>query len=199
MGERLRHLILEAWEHDHLPGPETDLKYQERQRAEWITTLTVEDCLLILSWLAAPVVPEEWGVDRSWHRTLISGVPYYVGRAGRRLDDDRIRQAVAGLIEHPVARPLGLLCAQELRDPELVPLLLGCLRDRENRCDVVLGLASCVTTHELQLLRQRAASSGAGDIELSTLDEVIFEWGEVHQGEQDSSADQDQQERLRSG
>jgi hypothetical protein len=37
--ERLQHLILGAWEHDHLPGPLTDLGLQQQQRDEWIATL----------------------------------------------------------------------------------------------------------------------------------------------------------------
>jgi len=172
-------LILEAWEHDHLPGPETDLDEQRRQREEWIGTLAVEDCLLMLSWLAAPIVPEEWRIDRSWHQTLISGVPYYVGGAGRRLNDNRIRRAVVGLIEHPTSRPVGLLCAQELRDPGLFPLLLGCLEDRANRCDVVLSLARCATPQQIELLSQRAAAPASSAEERSVLGDVIFEWHEA--------------------
>jgi hypothetical protein len=176
LDDRLRYLILEVWEHDHLPGPETDLAYQDRCRADWIATLTVEDCLTLAEWLSDPVLPTEWGIAEHWHNTAIHGVPYYLGRAGRRLEDRRIQEAVIGLLRCPRSRQLGLECAQELRSAELFPELLRFLGDAIHRADVCIAVAAVATSAQIEDLRNLVRSKTTAPEIRSAATEAVAEW-----------------------
>ena len=176
VNDPLRYLILEAWEHDHLSGSETDLALQSHLRAEWTATLTVEDCVAMARWLSDPVVPEDWGIGTGWHETLASGLSYYVGRAGRRLDDPRARDAVIDLIRRPSSRRLGLECAQELKSSEVFKELLPFLGEQKHPADVSLALAASATPGQVEELRQLATSATLSPDVRATVKDAIAEW-----------------------
>ena len=173
---RLQYLVLEAWEHDHPPGPETNLDIQDREREEWIETLTAEDCLAMARWLTNPVVPDEWGVGAHWHEQLAYGLTYYVGKAGRRHGDARLVDVVAVLIRQPASRELGLACAKELSSPALFTEVFRHLGDPGDKVSACLALAASSTSAQVEQLRALAQSSEIDPGIRAVVVDAIAEW-----------------------
>lgn len=105
-------------------GPLGDSERRRREEQEWLDSLSSADVLKLLEWVRRPA---PLGGDYPVRACDIPDVRYaaaeYAGKAGRRLKDDRVRNALEELLSHPESRSPAIAGLAALGDPSTAPLL----------------------------------------------------------------------------
>jgi hypothetical protein len=155
MNAQLVHLVEAVWEHDLPLGPWGDLEYRERAEREWEQSLTSDDCLTLLEWVADPVCPPQWDPYRErWLPGLADSAARHAGRAGKRLNDKRVLRRLIDLLSKPSCRYSALEGLIEFDDPMAFDDLLKCLGDTSNRCSVCVAIAGAASSEQVERLRE---------------------------------------------
>jgi hypothetical protein len=118
-------IVIERFAHHVSPvGPLGDYDARMREEQEWQESLTVADALELITWAGRPgQLPGRPEMSDAELQELVGRALMYAGRAGRRLDDARIRTALEDLLDAPETRTPSIDGLSALGDPRSVAAL----------------------------------------------------------------------------